>query len=961
MFKKLILLWLCPLGVYGQNTIGLPDVVNYSKQVYSAGLQNWDIKQDRNGIIYLANNEGLLSFDGKNWNLYPLPNKTVVRSVEMGKDGRIYAGGQDELGYFKPGPNGRLYYHPLTALIPQQDKSFGDVWDICAHNNDLFVRTATRIFKFTNGSVTTFMAPGEWTYLGVCNGQVYAHDYQSGLLRYENGVWLPVSATNTLPPNDPVTGMLSIAPDSTLVTTLKNGLLLLSKAGLTKIPSPNNVRFASERIYAATTVNKDWIALATSSNGVYITDHQGNIIQSFAGREGLQNNNVLCILLDKQQNLWLGLNNGIDMVSYNSAIKQINPFLQDGSGYAAIIFDNRLYIGTSNGLYSVALQATSDLSFSRGDFIPVGNTQGQTWNLSQINDQLLLGHHEGAFVVRNNTAEPIAGGTGFWNFTPLSAIFPVSGMLAGNYKGLTFFDCRNQRFTQINNLSGFTESSRFVVMDKEQHIWVSHPYHGVFRLSANGDGTYTTRLFSEKDGLPATLNHHIYQIQQEVLAATEKGVYRYLPATNRFEPAAFYTRLLGDQSVRYMKEDKSGNIWFIHEKKLGVIDLSGKEPVVIYLPELNNKILSGFECIYPVDDNNIFLGAEKGFFHINYAKYKQNLPDLQVQIRNVHIISKTDSLLFGGYFTAAHEKQVQDARQVPEIQARWKTIRFEFSSAQFTNQANLEYSYRLKGFDDNWSEWNKRSEKEYTNLPPGSFTFEVKVRSNFGTESAPHAYTFRVLPPWYRTIWANIFYLLLFAFAAWAIYRWQKLKFKRQRARYEEEQKKLLYIHELERNKTENELVALRNAKLEAEIGFKNSELASSAMHLVKKGELIAKMKAELGHVMKSIDKPQTATELKKMIKALSDEDNMDQEWENFTKHFDKVHSDFVVSLKEKHPAITPNEVKLCAYLRMNLSTKEMAQLMNISVRGVEISRYRLRKKLGIASETSLFDYLMKI
>ncbi|RYY44098.1 MAG: transcriptional regulator, partial [Chitinophagaceae bacterium] len=95
--------------------------------------------------------------------------------------------------------------------------------------------------------------------------------------------------------------------------------------------------------------------------------------------------------------------------------------------------------------------------------------------------------------------------------------------------------------------------------------------------------------------------------------------------------------------------------------------------------------------------------------------------------------------------------------------------------------------------------------------------------------------------------------------------------------------------------------------------------------------------------------------------RTLSDDDNMDKEWESFTRHFDKVHSDFIIGLKDKHPTVTGNEVKLCAYLRMNLSTKEIAQLMNISVRGVEISRYRLRKKLLIPSEMNLFDYLITI
>ncbi|WP_462255109.1 triple tyrosine motif-containing protein, partial [Ferruginibacter sp.] len=367
------------------------------------------------------------------------------------------------------------------------------------------------------------------------------------------------------------------------------------------------------------------------------------------------------------------------------------------------------------------------------------------------------------------------------------------------------------------------------------------------------------------------------------------------------------------------------------------------------------------EFIYPVDENNIFLGGEKGFFHINYQKYKTTLPDLQVQIRTVRIVNKTDSLLFGGYFNEVNEKQVQDAAVAPQINDAWKTIRFEFSAALFGYQSNLEYSYRLKGFNENWSEWTTRTEKEYTNLPSGDFTFEVMVRSNLGNESAIAGYAFKMLPPWYRTVWANLFYFLLFCAAILGIYKWQKIKFKKQEVKHEEEQKRLLYIHELELNKTESEIVALRNDNLEAEINFKNSELASSAMHLVKKGELLTKIKAELAHVMKGFDNPQAIAEIKKMIKSLGEDDNIDKEWESFTKHFDKVHSDFVAGLKDKHPAITSNELKLSAYLRMNLSTKEIAQLMNISVRGVEISRYRLRKKLGISSETNLFDYLISL
>lgn len=957
--KKILAFILFPVQVFCQNTIGFPDIINYPKQTYKAGLQNWDIKQDKFGKMYFANNEGLLCFDGKYWNNYPLPNKTNVRSVEIGDNNKIYVGGQDELGYFSPSDNGKLLYHSLTELIPAKDRTFGDVWDIITYKGNSYFRTSTKIFKFTIQGVAVYNAPTEWDYLGDCNGKLYAHDFDKGLMKFENDIWAPVFSTNILSNSDPVTSILSINTDSAIITTLRNGLYIMSDVQIAALPSANNQIFKNDRIYAAKSLGKDWLALATSNNGVYIVNVKGNIIQQFTTTEGLQNNNVLSIFLDSQQNLWLGLDNGIDLITYNSPIKQIKPLLQNASGYNSIVYDNKLFLGTSNGLFSVPITQSTDLSFTKGYFTSVQNLTGQVWGLANINNQLLVGHHEGAFVVKNNSGNPISKIKGFWNFIPVSNTFPTSQIIAGGYLGLTLFDNKNDGFVYAKTIPGFSESSRFVVLDKDANIWVSQPYHGVFKVMQKVDGTYASITYSDKQGLPSILNNHVYTIKNELVVATEKGIYSYNKTKDSFEPSAFYKKILGEQSIRYLKEDNDGNIWFIHEKKLGVIDFSKPEPNIIYLPELNNKMLSGFEFIYPINSNNIILGGEKGFYNINYEKYKATVPKLLVQIRNLVISNSTDSTLFGGYY--ANENQLQDDKSIPSINYRWKTLRFEYASATYGNQANLEYSYRLKGYYNNWSEWTNRTEKEYTNLPDGNFVFEVKVRNNLGAESAAATYSFNILPPWYKTIWAKIVYFLLAIAALYFLYNYLTKKFKLQQEKYEEEQKKLRYIHELELAKSETELITLQNEKLEAEISYKNSELASNAMHLVKKGELVSKIKTELAHIMKGAENPKVETELKKMIKSISEDDTMDAEWEKFAKHFDKVHSDFITVLKEKHPSISNNEIKLCAYLRMNLSTKEIAQLLNISVRGVEISRYRLRKKLELATEVNLFDYLINL
>ena len=584
---------LFPLVGYCQNTIGLPDVINYNKLAYNAGLQNWDIKQDKNGIIYLANNEGLLSFDGKYWKLFPLPNKTIVRSIGIGDDNRIYVGGQDELGYYAPAINGKLEYNSLTRLIPERDKSFGDVWDIVFIKKDIFFRTPSKIFKITNEAVAVYNAPGEWLYMGGCNGRLFSQDSKDGLLTYENNIWAQLPTVNKLPANDPITAILPIKKGGIIFTTLKSGLFTLADKVFSKVNSVASNIFEKERIYSAVAINAEWIALATNNGGVYITDSKGDLIQSFSKNEGLQDNNVLSIFLDKQSNLWLGLNNGVDCIAYNSAIKHIMPRQQDGSGYAAIVHKNYLYTGTSAGLFSVPLQQNTDLSFSKGLFLPVTNTSGQVWGIAEINGKLLMGHHEGAFDINENTAQRISTIPGFWNFTPMSSVYPSASIVAGNYKGLTFFNYTTKEFSVAENMPAFNESSRFVALDKFDNIWVSHPYHGVYKLMRAKDGRYTSELYTNKNGLPSTLNNHVYKIKNEVVVATEKGIFLYNPAKDIFEPADYYQKILGSQSLRYLREDTEGNIWFIHEKNLGVVDMSGKNPEIIYLPELNNKLLRG--------------------------------------------------------------------------------------------------------------------------------------------------------------------------------------------------------------------------------------------------------------------------------------------------------------------------------------------------------------------------------
>lgn len=937
-----------------QNTISLPFITNYTKQTIKGGLQTWDIKQDKNGVVFFANNEGLISFDGKFWQTLSLPNKTILRSIEISIDGKIYVGGQDEIGYFTPNKQGELIYYSLTHLLKQSEKKFGDVWDIVFCKNSIYFRTESKILCLNNNSFKVFPSVSKWLFLGVINNTLFAQDEGIGLLVLENNNWLN---TNYVFKNiSTITSLFSGENESIVLTTLKDGILV-KKSNQNSFEKINPALWQSEQLYAAQKIDEKTFALSSTNTGLLIVDINGNILQKISRKEGLQNNNILSLLYDKYGNLWLGLNNGIDLVEYDNSIKKINPNFEDAAGYAMLIHKSNLYLGTANNLFKVNLPENQNISFSKSSFEPVKNAKGQCWGLSLINNKVLLGHHEGAFIVENDFANKISNNSGFWNFNATSSLFPTSHILAGHYNGLTIFEYINNSFELKLNIPSFNESSRFVAVDEKNNAWISHPYHGVFKI--NDYLNVSKQKIDNYDvnkGLPNNLENHVFKIKNEILVTNNKGIYLFNSTTNKFEPHLYYNKLLNNISIRYLKEDLEKNVWFVSDKKIGVIDYTNEsDPVVFFITELQGKLLSGFENIYPINKNNIFISGENGFFLIDYEKYKKQLQKPSVFIRQVKLIAKSDSVLFGGFLNT------NELTEKNKINHKFSSLHFKFSSTSSYNNSNLMYSYRLVGFEKNWSDWTSNTEKEYTNLNPGNYTFEVKVVNNLGIESSISKYSFTVLSPWYSTSTMKFIYFIVSILIILFIYKKQKSKFKNQQIKHQKEQEKLKYIHDLEISKTEAELMSLQNEKLAQEIEFKNSELALNAMHLVQKAEMLSTIKSSLMQIAKVYTNVQANAEIKKLLRNLGDDENLDREWNSFSKHFDSVHKDFLISLKEKHPDLTSSELKLSTYLHMNLSTKEIAQLLNISIRGVEISRYRLRKKLSLTKEVSLNDYMLSI
>ncbi len=948
------MLFECLFPSFGQSSIDNVKVSVFKKSEYLAGTQNWDIERDNFGRIFIANNEGLLVYNGINWKLYSVPNKTIIRSIAFGSDGKLYTGAQDDLGYYEADKLGRLIYTSLKNQLPPSVNSFADIWNIEVINNEVFFMASQFIFRYANNKLTFFKPKSIWSSLKKHHNKIIAHDKESGLLMFNNGRWEMIIEQNTLPTGFQITDIKPFGKDTSLVSTSSHGLFLFTQ----NIFYPFKLKtIINERHFTTIDVIDNTSFLVGSYNsGLYKIDKLGNILGNISSTKGLISNTIRCIYSGFDGCTWIGMDNSIALIDWNNSISHINlGSFNNGSGQGVASLNGNLYFALSTGLQYVPLDKFGNLGALSVE--PKIILDGLTWNLSVWKNQILVGRDDGFWKILDNKATPITKSSGFWKFQPIVGSMPLK-IACGNYFGVRIFSEEQGVLKDNGTIRNFEESSRYLEMDG-QSIWISHPYHGLFKIDLNNNNI---KKFTILNGLPSDLDNHVFKIKNKIVFATTNGIYELDNSGTRLIPSPYYQNLFGKRPIRYLKEDKIGNIWFVQDKMLGVADFQSSKPVIKFIPELFNHILSGFENIYCHNSDNVIVGSDIGFYNINYKKYTAKSFPYETYISSIKIFGNGDSIIYGGYNKSLHNKDLKIS-----IPYKSNSVRIAFASSFLRYNPQIEFSYYLEGYDKKWSNWGLLNEKDYTNLREGNYIFHLKSRYGPSNEFKDFSFSFRVETPWYRSIWAYLLYLLAFGLIIFLLLMLQKKRLLDKeknrmleaKHKFEEDQRQINYKYQLSLEKKEKAIIQLKNENLQAEIKHKSEDLASTAMNLLQKKSLLGKLTTDLNKfIVLNKDKLDTS-EIRKIIRQLKSDEKLDEEWEIFSNHVKNVQSDFLNTLKKVYPDLNSNELKLCSYLRMNLSSKEIAQLFSISVRGVEISRYRLRKKLKLQTHQDLFEFLM--
>ncbi|MGM5468803.1 LuxR C-terminal-related transcriptional regulator [Flavobacteriaceae bacterium LMO-SS05] len=927
----MLIIALIPVMVTAQYT---PYFQNYSLSEYNAGNQNWDVSKAENGKLYIANNNGLLEYDGLKWAFKELPNKTTIRSVLAYGD-LIYTGSYEEFGYWKKDSKGELVYKSLSESIKSKISLNEEFWQITPHNGAIIFRSFLNIYVYKNNKIVKIKPLSTVISCDVVGNTFYVSTLRNGIFILENDTLRPIISDDTLKGAHIIS--VSQLNNKFFITTSLKGCFVYSDQKLIPWKSEINELIKQHQLNCYSKLSNGNMVFGTIKNGVYLTNNLGEVIFNINKENGLANNTVLGQYVDSNYQLWLGLDNGIASIDLNSHLSFFNDISgRLGAVYDVIEYHGTIYIGSNTGLFYLDKQG--ELQF-------IEDSQGQVWDLKEINGQLFCGHNNGTYLIENKKLKLISNFTGGWVIKKI----PEQNNLyiQGTYAGLVKFKNENGNW-KVKHLDKTTIPAeqttmpiRFLVFEDKYTAWAAQAYSGLYKIkfSPNYDSIASIKSYENK-GLLSNFNVRVYNIKNNICFKTNNGWQKYEPLLDSIIPYTVLNQDLGNNAYIISDEDMD-QLVIKSEKDLINFKSFSEHDINLTLTSnfFKNRLIVGFEKVSKINDTIYALNLNDGFMLIDGRNYTESHELFEPTIEKIEIDKTLIDL--------SHSKTVEFPYK--------KSISFSLSSPK-SNGHYFEYS--ISNSDS--IHWYKldREKLELSNLNSGNYNILFRASNNFGGTSSITSQKINILPPWYKNNYGFALYAFLILLIIYVSYVLHRLKISKEQKRLQiklrKEQREMLKEKSLE---NERKIIELKNEALKNEVKLKSKQLANTAMALVKKNETLTDLKVELAKHKDSFDNYYS---YKNLLKKVDSSIAYKDEWEVFEYNFNQVHEEFFTQLKKQSQDLTHKDLKICAYIKMNLSTKEIAPLLNISVRGVETSRYRLKRKLNLQNDNSLTSYLQK-
>lgn len=939
---------------------GYVPVRNFTLNDYSANAQNWGCVQDSLGRIYVANGYGMLCHDGSVWRLSHLPNYTSVRSLLYdGATGRIYAGGSEEFGYFSSGSSSDgLTYTSLSDALGELHPGLTEVWKIVKADGKIWFQGDYHVFCYDKGSITTFNPGSRITRASGIGKTLYIALDDGRIIGIKDGKMRSLSGLEALS-GLKITAMLPFESGKMLIGTSLDGLFVYDGHKAVEYDCDISDFLKKNQLFCASSRGDDYV-FGTVNQGAVVENFSTGRIEYINKNVGLLNNTVLGTDFDQAGNLWLSLDYGLGYAVYNTPVWNITGVSGPiGAGYASLVWNNRIYLGTNQGLYAAPYPLESNPSPAKFTQL----LQGQVWSIDRYGDTVFVGSDTGTYVSE--------GGERFTRIPGIGASTRIrmfrgrtDRAIALTYQGFYLLGRDSGVWSVIRHLDGYDDIPGDFVQDQYGDIWLAHWRKGVFRLRYNEkDGAFSQcRLFDRNTGLPDDKNTSLTLYRDHIIVSTQEGFYRFNAANEEMQPEQELASIFGRDVRGSLKNigDSAIAVIGVHDISIAIPGADGKLRVdSTSLRNIGNKLIPGYTNLYLTPDGKMLLSGYEGFWSINPCR--QTVATSHTRPFVSMITANSDSLVY-----LAPTVGTADRSGNLDITHDLNTLRFNFGYPDYTSLNGVEYSSYLEGYDDAPSDFSSEKSREYTKIPSGHYTFHLKSRNLRTGEISETAMKVTVRPPWYDTLYAWIIWILLAAAIIYGVYVAVSRRIASSKEALEKKKEEEYAALEMKAHHEsmvkDMEITNLRVEHLEQDINHKSQELCDTVKNLIHKNEILQDISANLKHISDLLTTdmglPAAQRKLAKIRQTIEHNLSHDNDWTKFSGNFDKVYTDFTKRLAELHPNLSIADKRLCCYIRMGLSSKEIAPLINISNKSVEMARYRVRKKIGIPPGGSLTSYL---
>lgn len=912
---------------YSNNYKPSPVVINYDKGDYNAAAQNWSVASDADGIVCFANNAGLLFYDGISWKTFSDNRVSRIKSL-LYADGVLYCGGYQEFGFYKYNSHGSLEYTSLSSGLDGWEMRNDEIWTILDLGSCIFFHSFTTSFIYEKESGRVSALPLDYFTESISlshDGRLFTSAGRLSVLNPQTGVNIPV-------PHCPFKSrMISSLPldGHDLIITLSDGIWNYDGREFTRFRTQADDWLRSSGVNRAM-LSSDRIYIGSTQRGCICLDLNGDIIWTADAPRQLLNATVLGMAKDCEGNVWLALDSGLSCVFDNDNLQTIKSFDPPVGAIYSVCHDYPyVYLGTNKGLYVSVIDADGNLGPCRQE----KTIEGNVWDISVFGDQIICGTNTGTYELSAGRVKALLSDIDGGYCIAKGVIHGRDVLVQGTYTSLCIYMLKDDKWTFYDTVDEFIEPIESIDIDFMGNIWAGHSSNGLFRINLERDFK-TIASVLRYDSLSDSVSNakiSVNKVLGRTIFTDGELAYTYNDMNDSIVPFDLLNDSIGSfAGARNICNSPDEKAWFICESKCAKVDLSQKDTVRI-ISVVSDRLMGGHyadnrhNVAFTPDGTSVFaLDNALGFVSDAYKGPYMDKDRLKIKAVTLRTKDERESM------------QIDLAETEPRIDNRFRLISVDYVCPHYCTVSKTSYSYKLEGRDNVWTEVGDLEQINLNWLKAGNYKLILKASSGGINENDIVEWSFKIKPPFYQSLFAELLYLCaiigLIVIVIGLILRYSTRKAE-----------------------------ALQRENLENEIKAKSKLIASTTMNLIRKNEILAQIRQEVTDQKNELGDAYPDRYYRRMLNSIDSHISSEEDWEIFQHNFDRIHSGFFHILKERYPSLTSTDLRFCAYLCLNMTSKDIAAMMNISLKGVEAARYRIRKKVGLDSSISLTDFLMNL